>query len=90
MESKVITMLAHVNHSIQTFNQIELPDNCKELEQAFNILESNLISIKDYIKTPNCPCELIDGILNTTGLGVGKTIVSSRATTDIPLRHLKV
>ena len=90
MESKMITILENVNHSIQMFNQIELPDNCKAFEQAFNIPESNLISIKDYIKTPNCPKEPINGILNTTGLGVGKTIVSSGATPDIPLRHLKV
>ena len=62
MESKVITMLEYVHHSIQMFNQIELPDDCEALEQAFNILESNLISIKDYIKTPNCPNEPIDGI----------------------------
>ena len=74
MESKVITVLQHVNHSIQMFNQIELPDNCKALEQAFNIFESNLISIKDNIRTPNYPNEPIDGILNTTGLGVGKKI----------------
>ena len=54
-----------------TFNQIELRDNCKALEQAFTILVSNLVSIKDYVKTPNCPKEHIDGIVNTTGLGVG-------------------
>ena len=88
MESKVIGMLEHVNLSIQMFNQIELPDNCKALEQAFNILETNLISIKDYINTPICPSVPIDGILNTPGLGVGKAIVSSGATPDIPLRHL--
>ena len=90
MESKMITMLEHINHNIQMFNQIELPENCKALEQALNILESNLISIKDYIKTPNCPNEPIDDKLNITGLGVGKTIVSSGATPDIPLRHLKL
>ena len=72
------------------FNQIELPEYCKALEQALNILESNLISIKGYIKTPNCPSEPIDGILNTIGLGVGKTIVSSGSIPDIPLRHLKL
>ena len=90
MESKVITMLEHVNHSLQMFNQIELPENYKPLEQAFNILESNLNSIKDYMKTPNCPDETIESILKTTGLGVGKTILSSGAAPDIPLRHLKL
>ena len=67
MESKVITMLEHVNHCIHMSNQIELPGNCKAPEQAFNILESNLISINLYIKTPNSPSEPKDGILNTTG-----------------------
>ena len=38
----------------------------------------------------NFPNEPINGILNTTGLGVGKTTVSSGATPDIPLRHLKL
>ena len=65
-------MLEHVNHSIQMFNQIELTDNSKAFEQAFNILESNLISIKDYIKTPNCPNEPIDGIHNHYWIGSGQ------------------
>ena len=86
----MITMLEHVNHSLRMFNQIEIPENCKTLEHAFNILESNLNSIKGYMKVPYCLDEPIDGILNMTGLGVGKTILSSGATPDIPLRHLEL
>ena len=51
----MITMLEHASHSLQMFNQIELTENCKPLEQAFSIIESNLNSIKDYMKTPNRP-----------------------------------